>query len=121
MRLMPPSMRTFRMLLWNLECHSRFPTQCTFKLVQTTYRNMSAYLFGRMNGYTSLLPLASLLDYPSTQSSVFFFLIVLILGGTPMYIETALATALSRSTKPSIQQTGSLQSVLQESISIAYS
>jgi ATP-dependent Lon protease len=38
-----------------------------------------------------------------------------------MYIETALATALSRSTKPSIQQTGSLQSVLQESISIAYS
>src|SRR3981189_1828311 len=38
-----------------------------------------------------------------------------------MYIETALATALSRSTRPSIQQTGSLQSVLQESISIAYS
>ena len=38
-----------------------------------------------------------------------------------MYIETALATALSRSTKPNIQQTGSLQSVLQESISIAYS
>jgi ATP-dependent Lon protease len=38
-----------------------------------------------------------------------------------MYIETALSTALSRSTKPSIQQTGSLQSVLQESISIAYS
>jgi Lon-like ATP-dependent protease len=45
----------------------------------------------------------------------------LITGGTPMYIETALATALSRSTRPSIQQTGSLQSVLQESISIAYS
>ena len=38
-----------------------------------------------------------------------------------MYIETGLSTALSRSTKPSIQQTGSLQSVLQESISIAYS
>src|SRR5277367_4953057 len=38
-----------------------------------------------------------------------------------MYIETALATALSRSTRPNIQQTGSLQSVLQESISIAYS
>ena len=38
-----------------------------------------------------------------------------------MYIETALSTALSRSTRPSIQQTGSLQSVLQESISIAYS
>lgn len=38
-----------------------------------------------------------------------------------MYIETALSTALSRSTKPSIQYTGSLQSVLQESISIAYS
>jgi hypothetical protein len=38
-----------------------------------------------------------------------------------MYIETALATALSRSTKPAIQQTGSLQTVLLESISIAYS
>ena len=45
----------------------------------------------------------------------------LILGGTPMYIETALSTALSRSVRPGIQQTGSLQSVLQESISIAYS